>query len=107
LRPGLVLLDFTQSRAIDSARLAEQIARLFPQLPLVAVGNAGEPEALLAALRAGVRDFIDLVARPTMRRRGPPDGAARAGARSRQRGATARSSRCSARVRAWASPAWP
>jgi pilus assembly protein CpaE len=108
LRPGLVFLDFTQSRAIDSARLAEQIARLFPQLPLVAVGNAGEPEAMLAALRAGVRDFIDLAARPTMRRRGPPvDGAARAGARSRQRGATARSSRCSARVRAWASPAWP
>ncbi|WP_234706901.1 pilus assembly protein [Cupriavidus metallidurans] len=64
LRPGLVLLDFTQSRAIDSARLAEQIARLFPQLPLVAVGHAGEPEALLAALRAGVRDFIDLGGAP-------------------------------------------
>ena len=64
LRPGLVFLDFSAAQAAASARLAEQVARLFPQLPLVAVGNAGEPDAMLAALRAGVRDFIDLRGAP-------------------------------------------
>ncbi len=60
LRPGLVFLDFTAPHAAASARLAEQVARLFPQAPLVAVGHATEPDTMLAALRAGVRDFIDL-----------------------------------------------
>ncbi|GJG94488.1 pilus assembly protein [Cupriavidus pauculus] len=64
LRPGLVFLDFSAPQAEASARLAEQVARLFPQLPLVAVGNAAEPAAMLAALRAGVRDFIDLRGAP-------------------------------------------
>lgn len=64
LRPGLVFLDFSASHAEASARLAEQVARLYPQLPLVAVGHAGEPDTMLAALRAGVRDFIDLRGAP-------------------------------------------
>ncbi|AZG17005.1 MULTISPECIES: response regulator [Cupriavidus] len=65
LRPGLVFLDFSASQAQASARLAEQVARLFPQLPLVAVGHAGDSDAMLAALRAGVRDFIDLRGAPS------------------------------------------
>lgn len=65
LRPGLVFLDFSAEHAAASARLAEQVVRLFPQLPLVAVGNAGEPDTMLTALRAGVRDFIDLRGAPT------------------------------------------
>lgn len=64
LRPGLVFLDFSVPHAEGSVRLAEQVVRLFPQLPLVAVGNAGEADAMLAALRAGVRDFIDLRGAP-------------------------------------------
>lgn len=64
LRPGLVFLDFSAAQAAASTRLAEQVLRLFPQLPLVAVGNAGEPDTMLAALRAGVRDFIDLRGAP-------------------------------------------
>ncbi|TSP11170.1 response regulator [Cupriavidus campinensis] len=60
LRPGLVFLDFTAPHAVASTRLAEQVPRLFPQVPLVAVGHATEPDTMLAALRAGVRDFIDL-----------------------------------------------
>ena len=64
LRPGLVFLDFSASQAEASARLAEQVARLYPQLPLVAVGHAGDPDTMLAALRAGVRDFIDLRGAP-------------------------------------------
>lgn len=64
LRPGLVFLDFSATHAEASTRLAEQVVRLFPQLPLVAVGNAGEPDTMLTALRAGVRDFIDLRGSP-------------------------------------------
>ncbi|RZT29351.1 cellulose synthase operon protein YhjQ/BcsQ [Cupriavidus agavae] len=64
LRPGLVFLDFTAAHAADSARLAEQVVRLFPQLPLVAVGHAAEAETMLTALRAGVRDFIELRGAP-------------------------------------------
>lgn len=64
IRPGLVFLDFAAERAQASARLAEHIVRLFPSLPLVAVGHASEPDAMLAALRAGVRDFVDLRGEP-------------------------------------------
>jgi pilus assembly protein CpaE len=60
LRPGLVFLHFSAELAGQSARLAEQLQRLFPTLPLVAVGHADEPGVMLAALRAGVKDFIDL-----------------------------------------------
>lgn len=64
IRPGLVFLDFSGAHAQMSGRLAEHVVRLFPTLPLVAVGHASEPEAMLVALRAGVRDFIDLRGNP-------------------------------------------
>ncbi|QYY27631.1 MULTISPECIES: AAA family ATPase [Cupriavidus] len=60
LRPGLVFLHFCPALAAASARLGEQLAQVFPGLPLVAVGDADEPGMMLAALRMGVRDFIDL-----------------------------------------------
>ncbi|WP_454738878.1 AAA family ATPase [Cupriavidus necator] len=60
LRPGLVFLHFSADLAGPSARLGEQLQRLFPGLPLVAVGRADQPGIMLAALRAGVKDFIDL-----------------------------------------------
>jgi pilus assembly protein CpaE len=60
LRPGLVFLHFSAELAGASARLGEQLLRLFPGLPLVAVGHADEPGIMLAALRVGVKDFIDL-----------------------------------------------
>ncbi|WP_432261647.1 AAA family ATPase [Cupriavidus sp. TMH.W2] len=60
LRPGLVFLHFSAELAGQSARLGEQLLRLFPGLPLVAVGHADEPGIMLAALRVGVKDFIDL-----------------------------------------------
>lgn len=65
IRPGLVFLDFSGTHAQVSGRLAEHVVRLFPTLPLVAVGHASEPEAMLMALRAGVRDFIDLRGNPS------------------------------------------
>lgn len=60
LRPGLVFLHFSPELASASARLGEQLLRLFPGLPLVAVGRADDPGVMLAALRMGVKDFIDL-----------------------------------------------
>ncbi|QRQ84387.1 AAA family ATPase [Cupriavidus oxalaticus] len=60
LRPGLVFLHFSPELAGASARLGEQLLRLFPGLPLVAVGRADDPGVMLAALRMGVKDFIDL-----------------------------------------------
>ncbi|WP_354685273.1 pilus assembly protein [Cupriavidus necator] len=60
LRPGLVFLHFSADLAGASARLGEQLQRLFPGLPLVAVGRGHEPGIMLAALRAGVKDFIDI-----------------------------------------------
>ncbi|KAA0089451.1 fimbrial protein [Trinickia soli] len=62
LRPSLVFVDFSGG-AIDTATRAVQAARaLLPQISIVAVGNLAEPAGAIAALRAGVRDFIDLAA---------------------------------------------
>ncbi|WP_296224168.1 AAA family ATPase [Ralstonia sp. UBA689] len=43
----------------EATQLVAQLTRLFPGLPLVAVGSAADGRAMLAALRAGVKDFID------------------------------------------------
>lgn len=58
--PGIVFLHFSADHAQASTRLGQQLARLFPNLPLVALGEAQEPELMLAALRAGVKDFVDM-----------------------------------------------
>ncbi|WP_245964943.1 fimbrial protein [Trinickia dinghuensis] len=60
LRPSLVFVDFS-GQLIDSATRAVQAVRtLSPQVPVIAVGKLAEPEGAIAALRAGVRDFVDL-----------------------------------------------
>ncbi|MFY0080222.1 hypothetical protein ABTQ07_21265, partial [Acinetobacter baumannii] len=58
--PGIVFLHCSAEHAQASTRLGQQLARLFPNLPLVALGEAQEPELMLAALRAGVKDFVDM-----------------------------------------------
>lgn len=57
---GLVLLDFAEESASGSADFARELTRLAPGMVLVAVGNSASSAGVLAALRAGVRDFIDL-----------------------------------------------
>lgn len=59
-RQRLVFLDFSPSQASRSAALAKQLAIAAPHVPLVAVGNSAIADSVLAALRSGVRDFIDL-----------------------------------------------
>lgn len=56
----LVFLDFSQSQIGRSTNLAKQLASSRPDLALVAVGNSAVADSVLSALRAGVRDFIDL-----------------------------------------------
>jgi len=58
----LVLLDYAYDAADASTALAHQISVLTPDIPLLGVGSTAADRAagVLAALRAGVRDFIDM-----------------------------------------------
>ncbi|MGX9720522.1 AAA family ATPase [Stenotrophomonas acidaminiphila] len=58
----LVLLDYCGGNASYSSELARQLAAAACALPMVGVGTEGPEQAqhLLAAVRAGVRDFIDI-----------------------------------------------
>lgn len=59
---SLVLLDYSPDTAEESSKLARRLMAHSPQLPLVGVGSTRIDHAagVLAALRAGVRDFLDL-----------------------------------------------
>ncbi|CAB3927982.1 hypothetical protein LMG26858_06118 [Achromobacter anxifer] len=64
IAPQLVFLDFTLSedepgKLFKSAELARLLARIAPTVPRVAVGYLSQPEGAIAALRAGVSDFVD------------------------------------------------
>mgnify|MGYP001024815092 FL=1 len=64
LGPQMVLLDFgaddnEPGRLLHASDLARTLARVAPALPVVAVGSMMRPQGAVAALRAGVRDFID------------------------------------------------
>lgn len=57
----LVLLDFAPDAVSRSTDTARQITYLAPQVPLIGVGSTqGPSSSVLAALRAGVREFIDI-----------------------------------------------
>jgi pilus assembly protein CpaE len=58
----VVLLDYSSTNACYSSELTVQLRTLMPDVPVVAVGPSGPEHApgMLAALRAGVSDFIDI-----------------------------------------------
>lgn len=58
----LVLLDFHAARAAASAELVRQLRQMRPDLSMVAVGatSASQVDGVVAALRVGLRDFVDL-----------------------------------------------
>jgi pilus assembly protein CpaE len=69
IAPQVVFLDFTLSedepgKLFKSAELARLLARIAPSLPRVAVGLLSQPEGAIAALRAGVSDFVDPTVAP-------------------------------------------
>ncbi len=62
--PQVVFLDFTHGpsepgKLLASADLARVLARIAPSVPRVAVGYLSQPDGAIAALRAGVSDFVD------------------------------------------------
>jgi pilus assembly protein CpaE len=64
LNPSLVYVDFSGGRAAAASAAASAVRAGYPGLQIIAIGSLAEPESALAALRAGVRDFIDLSAPP-------------------------------------------
>jgi len=62
LNPSLVFVDFSGGQMAAASAVANAARAAYPGLQIVAVGSVQEPESALAALRAGVRDFIDLSA---------------------------------------------
>lgn len=61
LNPALVFIDFSE-RSEAASVAAATVRAAYPGLPIVALGSLAQPESTLAALRAGVRDFIDVSA---------------------------------------------
>jgi len=62
--PCVVLLDYLRGAAQASSELARRLQRSHPDLPLVAVGSTSskEEDGIVAAVRAGLRDILDLEA---------------------------------------------
>lgn len=59
-QPHAVLIQF-DPHCIDAAvALAMQLQTLYPRLPRLAIGRIKYPQCMLAALRAGVQDFMDI-----------------------------------------------
>jgi pilus assembly protein CpaE len=57
--PRLVLLDFSDGQAARSGEITRLIAQRLPGVPVIAVGVADTADIAVAAMRAGVKDFID------------------------------------------------
>ncbi len=64
VNPRVVFLSFMKAHAVESAQLAEQLASLYPDLPVIAAGNTDDAGVVVLAMRSGVRDFIDIAAAP-------------------------------------------
>jgi pilus assembly protein CpaE len=65
LSPAAVFLDFSGDHATAASELHQRLKREWPTLPVLATGVSAEPASMLAALRAGVDDFVDMNAPPT------------------------------------------
>lgn len=62
-RPHALFLDFCAVLPGLQA-LPKALASQWPSLPVIGLGRSAEPASMLAALRAGVHDFVDLDAAP-------------------------------------------
>ncbi|MDQ0014249.1 pilus assembly protein CpaE [Variovorax boronicumulans] len=65
LGPVAVFIDFSPEQGPAATQLHRRLKRDWPALPVLATGMSTEPAAMLAALRAGVDDFIDMSAPST------------------------------------------
>jgi hypothetical protein len=104
-RPGRGVHRLLADQSTAASQLHQRLKRDWPTLPVLATGVSAEPAAMLAALRAGVDDFVDMAAPPadavsTLQRCSSGAAACRA-ARAAARW------RCSAPAPVSASPRWP
>jgi pilus assembly protein CpaE len=60
LSPQALFLDFSGTQAAAACEVHESLKRDWPELPVLGCGAAAESASMLAALRAGVDDFVDL-----------------------------------------------
>jgi pilus assembly protein CpaE len=60
INPSIVFLDFTGVQAARASEATAAVRASFPELPIVALGAMSDAGSALAALRAGVRDFVDV-----------------------------------------------
>ena len=64
INPSILFLDFTGEQGVKSTELAASVRLTFPDLPIIALGAMTDAGSALAALRAGVRDFVDAKGSP-------------------------------------------
>lgn len=57
---GLAFIQFDETHAQARAALVEQLHEIYPQLPVIAVGESEQSDAVLTAMRSGVRDYFVL-----------------------------------------------
>lgn len=57
---GLLFVQFDEEHAQERGQLVELILDQYPELPVVAVGDSEQSDAVLAAMRAGTRDYFVL-----------------------------------------------
>jgi pilus assembly protein CpaE len=65
LGPVAVFIDFSHEQSEIAGPLHQRLKRDWPALPVLATGVSTDPAAMLAALRTGVDDFIDMSAPST------------------------------------------
>jgi pilus assembly protein CpaE len=65
LGPVAIFIDFSPDQMAGANQLHQRLKRDWPALPVLAMGTSAEPTAMLAALRAGVDDFVDVAAAPS------------------------------------------
>lgn len=57
---GLLFIQFDEAHAHERGQMVEQILGQYPDLPVVAVGDSEQSDAVLAAMRAGTQDYFVL-----------------------------------------------
>lgn len=55
---ALLLVQLDGPDMHEQARLIERLGERQPDLPIIALGNGQQPDAMLVAMRAGARDFL-------------------------------------------------
>lgn len=55
---ALLLVELDGPELHEQARLIERLGERQPELPIIALGSGQNPDAMLAAMRAGARDFL-------------------------------------------------